>query len=125
MSEEEKNKGVLICDKCGANLADVGIIESSEGGHGETQIHIKDGYIVYESATIENMDSIVAICGNCKEELEEPIDEILWALEEVSKPLPDVFDVVDAYRELWAAVENGTLKEDFFKLREKIRTVLG
>ena len=29
-----------------------------------------------------------------------------------------------AYQELWAAVENGTLDRDFFKLREKFRSVI-
>lgn len=33
-------------------------------------------------------------------------------------------EIKAAYRELWGAVENGTLDRDFFKLREKFRSVI-
>ena len=33
-------------------------------------------------------------------------------------------EIKSAYRELWAAVENGTLDRDFFELREKFRGVI-
>lgn len=33
-------------------------------------------------------------------------------------------EIKSAYRELWEAVENGTVNEDFFELREKVRRLL-
>lgn len=36
----------------------------------------------------------------------------------------EIEEIKSAYRELWAAVENGTLDRDFFKLREKFRSVI-
>lgn len=33
-------------------------------------------------------------------------------------------EIKSAYRELWEAVENGTVDEDFFELREKARRLL-
>lgn len=33
-------------------------------------------------------------------------------------------EITEAYRELWEATENGTVEEQFFKLREKARRIL-
>jgi len=33
-------------------------------------------------------------------------------------------EIKSAYRELWEAVENGTVDENFFELREKARRLL-
>jgi hypothetical protein len=33
-------------------------------------------------------------------------------------------EITAAYRELWEATENGTIDEQFFKLREKARGIL-
>ncbi len=33
-------------------------------------------------------------------------------------------EIKSAYRELWEAVENGTVDESFFELREKVRRLL-
>ena len=34
-------------------------------------------------------------------------------------------ELVDAYRELWEAVENGTVDKNFFELRERFRRNTG
>ncbi len=36
----------------------------------------------------------------------------------------DIEEIIEAYLELWEAVENGTVEEQFFKLREKARGIL-
>ena len=33
-------------------------------------------------------------------------------------------ELLDAYRELWVAVENGELEEKFFELRERFRNTV-
>jgi hypothetical protein len=35
-----------------------------------------------------------------------------------------ITEIKAAYKELWAAVENGTVKEHFFELREKFRRLI-
>jgi hypothetical protein len=38
-------------------------------------------------------------------------------------PEGDMHELLQAYRNLFSAVENGTIDEDFFKLREEFRRV--
>lgn len=80
-------------------------------------------------------------CPNCNEkidhlqvskqiegsqQLSEPIQPIQWKPPEEQKE-PVIYTCplcLAAYRELWNAVENGTIDEHFFELREKARGIL-
>lgn len=69
------------------------------------------------------------ICPRCKKNLSKAaiiLDDkdlaIFW--HKYAHLKEDYIKTMDAYQELWAAVENGTLEKDFFELRAKFRRTI-
>ena len=70
-----------ICQHCGADLFEVGVVEAISGGYSETEIHFGNGEKKTGITVIEDFDEQWALCGKCNERIECTAAAVIEAFE--------------------------------------------